>query len=143
MKDCNMESLDNDFIQKITDSKWLNYLKGIIASSVHIFIITSFFLVSVLSFNLKTLWIFLFGTFLIIAINNSLHNCPLTQIEEETLGISIVDMFNRYFPINYSCDRKYEVQLQYLWICSGVIGSKIMFYYIKDDMKNIFSIKYT
>ena len=68
MKDCNMESPDNDFIQKITDSKWLNYLKGIIASSVHIFIITSFFWISVLSFNRKTLWIFLFGTFLIIAI---------------------------------------------------------------------------
>tara|TARA_B110000114_G_scaffold164177_1_gene183543 strand:- start:1011 stop:1442 length:432 start_codon:yes stop_codon:yes gene_type:complete len=143
MKDCNMESLDNDFIQKITDSKWLNYLKGIIASSVHIFIITSFFWVAVLSFNLKTLWIFLFGTYVIIAINISLHNCPISQIEEETLGMSVVDIFHRYLPINYSRDRKYEVQLQHLWVCSGVIGAKIMFYYIKDDMKNFFSIKYT
>ena len=143
MKQSNTEKHDNDFIQKITDSKWLNYFKGIAASSVHMFIVTSFFWVSILSFNLKTLYVFLFGTYLIIAINILNRNCPLTEIETDVWGTSVIDIFHRYLPINYSSDRIYEVQLQYLWVCSGIIGSKILFYYIKDDIKNYLGMKYT
>lgn len=143
MKQDLLRQLDNKCKKIFRESKWFRLLKGIIATTTHSIIISGFFWASVLSFNVKNLWIFLFGTYLLIAINIIIHNCPLTQIEEEVWGDSIVDLFNRNLPINYCSERKFEVQLQYLFLCSAIIGAKLIFFYLRNELKSFMNIKYT
>lgn len=138
-----LRKLDKGVKNSFTESKIFKYSKGFIASTLHFIIINLMFIVSVFSFNVKVLSFALFVSIGLIVANIIVHNCPLTQIEEEVWGDSVVDLFNRYFPINYDSKRKFEVQLQYIFICSAIIGTKLLFYFVKDDLKNYMDIKYT
>ena len=59
------------------------------------------------------------------------------------MGDTVTDLFNRWFPINYDKNRRYEVQLQYIFIAIAIITTKILFYLLKNDLKNFLDIQYT
>jgi hypothetical protein len=139
----NLKKLDTSVKKTFIESKAFKYAKGFIVSTLHFLIINIMFLVSVFSFDIKVLGFALFVCIGLIIANIVVHNCPLTEIEEEVWGDSVVDFFNRYFPINYNSNRKFEVQLQYIFICASIIGTKILFYLVKNDLKNYMDIKYT
>ena len=139
----NLRKIDTDIKKKHRESNMFKYAKGFIVSVLHLIIINTMFIVSVFSFNVKLLSFALFICIGLIIINLVVHNCPLTEIEEEVWGDSVVDFFNRHFPINYSKERKFEVQLQYIFICTAIIGTKLLFYFVKDDLKNYMDIQYT
>lgn len=139
----NLRKIDTDIKKKHRESNMFKYAKGFIVSVLHLIIINTMFIVSVFSFNVKVLSFALFICIGLIIINLVVHNCPLTEIEEEVWGDSVVDFFNRHFPINYSKERKFEVQLQYIFICTAIIGTKLLFYFVKDDLKNYMDIQYT
>lgn len=139
----NLKIVKNDLCKKIVDSKYHKLIMGFTASALHIFIISSILIVAIFSFDLKALIVTLIIGSGIMTLNLILHNCPLTHMEQSMLGDSVIDIMNRYFPINYSKDRCYEVQLQYIFISLAIIVSKIMFFFIRNDMKNYFNIKYT
>jgi hypothetical protein len=139
----NLVKLDTSVKKNFTESPVFKYAKGFIVSTVHFIIINIMFIVSVFSFDIKVLGFSLFVCIGLIIANIIVHNCPLTEIEEEVWGDSVVDFFNRYFPINYNSNRKFEVQLQYIFICASIIGTKILFYLVKNDLKNYMDIKYT
>lgn len=139
----NLRKIDTDIKKKHRESNMFKYAKGFIVSALHLIIINTMFIVSVFSFNVKVLSFSLFICIGLIIINLVVHNCPLTEIEEEVWGDSVVDFFNRHFPINYSKERKFEVQLQYIFICTAIIGTKLLFYFVKDDLKNYMDIQYT
>ena len=135
----NLRKIDTEVKKKHRESDIFKYAKGFIVSTLHLIIINTMFLVSIFSFNVKLLSFALFIAIGLIIVNLVVHNCPLTEIEEEVWGDSVVDFFNRHFPINYSKDRKFEVQLQYIFICAAIIGTKLLFYFVKDDLKNFIS----
>ena len=110
----NLRKIDTDIKKKHRESNMFKYAKGFIVFLLHLIIINTMFIVSVFSFNVKVLSFALFICIGLIIINLVVHNCPLTEIEEEVWGDSVVDFFNRHFPINYSKERKFEVQLQYI-----------------------------
>jgi len=139
----NLKKLDTSVKKNFAESTVFKYAKGFIVSTLHFIIINIMFLVSVFSFDIKVLGFSLFVCIGLIIANIVVHNCPLTEIEEEVWGDSVVDFFNRYFPINYNSNRKFEVQLQYIFICGAIIGTKILFYLVKNDLKNYMDIKYT
>lgn len=133
------KSYKNNFIK----SKWFNYFTGFISTTLHMIIMCILVIISIFSFNVKVLSLALLFTVSLLIINIAVHNCPLTEIEEDVWGDSSVDFLNRHFPINYNSDRKFEVQLQYIFIVSATIAIKLMFYFMKDDFKNYMNIKYT
>lgn len=139
----NLRKLDTSIKKKFMDSKIYKYSKAFIASFMHLIIICSISFVAIFSFNIKVLGFAFFVCICLINVNILVHNCPLTEIEEEVWGDSVMDFFNRNIPINYDKERKYEVQLQYIFIFASIIVTKILFYLVKDDIKNYMNIKYT
>jgi len=139
----NLKKLDTSVKKAFVESTPFKYAKGFIVSTLHLIIINIMFIISVFSFDIKVLGFALFVCIGLIIANIVVHNCPLTEIEEEVWGDSVVDLFNRYFPINYNSNRKFEVQLQYIFICAAIIGTKILFYLVQNDLKNYMDIKYT
>lgn len=123
--------------------KTIENLQGFTASVLHLIIINVIFLISVFSFNLTTLMITGTITTIILIFNIILHDCPLSNIEEHLNGDTVTDLFNRWFPINYDKNRRYEVQLQYIFIAISIIITKILFYLIRKDFKKYMNIKYT
>ena len=123
----NLRKIDKSVKKKFCASDALKYAKGFVVSTLHMIIICIMFTVSVFSFDVKVLGFALFCVIGLIMTNVIVHNCPLTEIEEEVWGDSVVDFFNRWFPINYNSNRKFEVQLQYIFICGAIIGTKLMF----------------
>ena len=123
--------------------KTLEKIQGFTTSILHLIVINLIFFISVFSFNLTTLMITGAITTIILIFNIILHDCPLSNIEESRLGDTAVDYINSFFPINYDKNRRYEVQLQYIFILNSIIGLKILFYFLKDDIRNILEIKYT
>ena len=121
----------------------LDKIRGFTTSLLHLFVINAIYLVVVFSFNLKTLIITGIITTLILIFNIILHDCPLSNIEQERMGDTVTDLFNRWFPINYDKNRRYEVQLQYIFIAIAIITTKILFYLLKNDLKNFLDIQYT
>ena len=138
-----LRKIDTSCKNKYVISNIFNYAKGIVASTLHMIIIGLMFFISVFSFNIKVLSFALVCVTGLLIINIIIHNCPLTQIEEEVWGDCVVDFFNRYFPINYDSRRKFEVQLQYIFICGAIISTKLLFYVVKYDLKNYMDIQYT
>ena len=143
MSNDTLRQLDNTLIKSLSESRFLEILRGITASFVHYAIITIFCWISIFSFDIKTLWVALVCVSIIGLANVVLHNCPLTQIELQAFGDCLTDTFNKYFPINYDSSRRYEVQLQYIILCGAIILMKILFFYVKDDVKKYLAIKYT
>ena len=47
------------------------------------------------------------------------------------------------FPIDYDKNRRYEAQLQYIFLIWTILGTKLLFSMIQSDLSNIVSIKYT
>ena len=139
----NLRKIDKSVKKKFRESDIFKYAKGFVASTLHLVIIMLMFIVSVFSFDIKVLSFALFCVIGLIITNVIIHNCPLTEIEDEVWGDCVVDFFNRWFPINYDSTRKFEIQLQYIFICGAIIGTKLMFYFVKDDLKNYMDIKYT
>ena len=93
------------------NSKIHKYLMGFIASTLHSIIILILIFVAIFSFNIKTLTVTFVACLVIIMSNLFIHNCPLTIVEEEAWGDSVINFLNQLFPINYDRNRKYEVQL--------------------------------
>lgn len=139
----NLQKIDTNENSKFNISKWMKISRGFIVSSIHGLIIFYLIIVSIFSFNVKLLLFSLMVNFGLIIINILVHNCPLTIMEEEIWGDSIVNWFNRNMPINYGCKRQFEVQLQYLFVSSGIITLKILFYLVKNDMVHYLNIQYT
>lgn len=139
----NLYKLDTNQNKKFDTSKWMNMARGLVISSIHGIMVFYLITVTIFSFNVKLLLFSLLVNFGLIIINILVHNCPLTLMEEEILGDSIINWFNRHMPINYGCKRQFEVQLQYLFVSSGIITIKILFYFMKDDLKNYLNIIYT
>lgn len=138
-----MKEIFNNFNKKLVDSGIINKLIGYTSGILHILVILVITFISIFSFNIKLLWItWLFSTLILIG-NIILHDCPLSNIETSRLGDSYVDIINKYFPINYDNSRRYEVQLQYIFLTTTILGLKILFFYLKNDLKNILNIKYT
>ena len=138
-----MKEIFNNFNKKLVDSGIINKLIGYTSGILHILVILVITFISIFSFNIKLLWItWLFSTLILIG-NIILHDCPLSNIETSRLGDSYVDIINKYFPINYDNSRRYEVQLQYIFLTTAILGLKILFFYLKNDLKNILNIKYT
>lgn len=138
-----MKEIFNNFNKKLVDSGIINKLIGYTSGILHILVISVITFISIFSFNIKLLWItWLFSTLILIG-NIILHDCPLSNIETSRLGDSYVDIINKYFPINYDNSRRYEVQLQYIFLTTTILGLKILFFYLKNDLKNILNIKYT
>ena len=143
MSNDTLRQLDNSLIKTLSESRFLEVLRGVTSSVLHYAIITIFCWISVFSFDIKTLWVALVCIIIIGLANVILHNCPLSQIELQAFGDCLTDTFNRYFPINYDSSRRYEVQLQYIILCGAVLMMKILFFYVKDDVKKYLAIKYT
>lgn len=139
----NQTLIDKSVKDKYRNSKFFKYATGIIASTAHYVMIIIIIFITIFSFNIKLLTITMIIIVGLMIVNIAVHNCPLTEIENEVWGDNIINMFNRIMPINYSSGRQYEVQLQYIFICSAIIPIKILFYYVRDDIKNYFNIKYT
>ena len=138
-----MKEIFNNFNKKLVDSGIINKLIGYTSGILHILVILVITFISIFSFNINLLWItWLFSTLILIG-NIILHDCPLSNIETSRLGDSYVDIINKYFPINYDNSRRYEVQLQYIFLTTTILGLKILFFYLKNDLKNILNIKYT
>ena len=127
----------------VFSKKTLEKIQGITTSILHLLVINLIFLISVFSFNLTTLMITGTITTVILLFNIILHDCPLSNIEEHRNGDTVTDFFNRWFPINYDKNRRYEVQLQYIFIAMSIIVTKILFYLIRKDLKKFLDISYT
>jgi len=138
-----LRKLSKSYKDGFIESKVFKYFKGFIATTLHLIIMSLLIVISIFSFNVKVLSVALFFSLFLLIINLAIHNCPLTEIEEEVWGDSSVDFLNRHFPINYNSGRKFEVQLQYIFIVSAIIAIKLMFYFVRDDLKNYMNIKYT
>ncbi len=138
-----MKEVSNKLNRKLVEIGLIDKLIGYFSSTLHLVIILLTTFIGVFSFNIKLLIVTLMLTTLILFGNIVLHDCPLSNIEESRLGDTAVDYINSFFPINYDKNRRYEVQLQYIFILNSIIGLKILFYFLKDDIRNILEIKYT
>ncbi len=134
-----IENKNSSFFSK----KTLEKIHGFTTSIIHLFVINAIFLIAVFSFNLTTLIITGIITTIILLFNIILHDCPLSNIEEHRNGDTVTDLFNRWFPINYDKNRRYEVQLQYIFMGMSIIVTKILFYLLKKDLKKFLDINYT
>ena len=134
-----VENKNSNFFSKKTIEK----IQGFVTSILHLFVINAIYLIAVFSFNLTTLMITGVITTVILIFNIILHDCPLSNIESHRNGDTVTDLFNRWFPINYDKSRRYEVQLQYIFIAIAIIVTKILFYLMKKDLKNFLDISYT
>jgi hypothetical protein len=134
-----VENKNSNFFSKKTIEK----IQGFTTSILHLFVINAIYLIAVFSFNITTLMITGAITTIILIFNIILHDCPLSNIEEHRNGDTVTDLFNRWFPINYDKSRRYEVQLQYIFIAISIIITKILFYLMKKDLKNFLDISYT
>lgn len=143
MSNDTLRQLDNTLINSLKDSRFLEVLRGATAGVLHYAIITMLCWIAIFSYDMPTLWVALVCIIIVALCNVILHNCPLTQIELQTFGDCLTDTFNRYFPINYDATRRYEVQMQYIILCGSIIITKILFFYVKDDVKKYLAIKYT
>jgi hypothetical protein len=143
MSNDTLTQLDNSLLESLRDSKILEALRGFTAGTLHYALIAMLSWISVFSFDIKTLSVALTCLIIIGLANIILHNCPLSQIETQAFGDCLTDIFNRYIPINYDCNRRYEVQLQYIILCGALAMAKILFSFVKDDIKNYLAIKYT
>lgn len=133
-----IKNKNSSFFSKKTIEK----LQGITTSIIHLIVINAIYLITVFSFNLHTLMITGAITTIILLFNIILHDCPLSNIEEHRNGDTVTDLFNRWFPINYDKSRRYEVQLQYIFIAVSIIITKIMYLLVKKDLKNFLDIMY-
>ena len=132
-------SLNLGFVKTDLYSK----LYGILNGTLHIFIIYGLSILGIFSFNIRVLVITFFITLIILIGNIILHDCPLSNIEQERLRDSYVDKINNLFPINYDKKRRYEVQLQYIFTLISIILCKLIYFLIFYDSFNFFKIKYT
>ena len=138
-----MDNLRKIKYNKLFQKSTLEKIQGFTTSILHLLVINLIFLISVFSFNLTTLILTGMITTIILIFNIILHDCPLSNIEEHRNGDTVTDFFNRWFPINYDKKRRYEVQLQYIFIAIAIIVTKILFYLIKKDLKKFLDINYT
>jgi len=133
-----------DYLKKfVLNPKYHKYFIGFIASVTHMVLITIVFAITVFSFNIRILSLTFLLTLFLLYLNHIVKNCPLTHMENESYQFSVVDFFNKLFPIDYDPKRKYEVQLQYIFISLAIIGTKILFFLVKDDIPRMYDIKYT
>lgn len=138
---------NNDSLRKIDpvinnfkDSKFIALARGFTAGLTHHLMAVFLGIIAIFSFDFKTLSIALVFLLLITLVNVLTHNCPLTQIELEVFGDCLTDMVNKYLPINYDCNRRYEVQLQYIITATAIVMVKLSFLLIKKDLNKILSI---
>lgn len=143
MSNDTLRELDSSLIASLRDSRFLEIIRGFVAGALHYVIIAMLSWIALFSFDMKTLWVALIMLIIIGLANIILHNCPLTEIEHCAFGDCLTDIFNRYIPINYDANRRYEVQLQYIILAGATVLAKILFFYVKDDVKKYLSIKYT
>lgn len=143
MSNDTLRELDSSLIASLRDSRFLEIIRGFVAGVLHYVIIAMLSWIALFSFDMKTLWVALIMLIIIGLANIILHNCPLTEIEYCAFGDCLTDIFNRYIPINYDANRRYEVQLQYIILAGATVLAKILFFYVKDDVKKYLSIKYT
>lgn len=116
---------------------------GYLMSIVHITLILCIYFLTIFSFNTTILSILFFGTTIMIILNKIYKDCPISSIEEQSFGTCVVDVFNKLFPIDYDKNRRYEAQLQYIFLIWTILGTKLLFSMIQSDLSNIVSIKYT
>lgn len=127
-------------MDKVTyNSKLFGYFTGFI----HLVLIVLVYLITIFSFDITILTIiFLTATFLIV-LNKMYKDCPLSIIEEKTIGNCVVNTFNKLFPIEYDKNRRHEVQLQYIFVIWTILATKILFSFLQKDLINYVNIKYT
>tara|TARA_B100001093_G_C26831721_1_gene1016442 strand:- start:1523 stop:1933 length:411 start_codon:yes stop_codon:yes gene_type:complete len=123
--------------KNIISQRVIDMLYGFSVSITHFVLICAVFFATLLSFDIKTLVFTSIISLAILIINIVLHDCPLSQIEEQRLGDSFVDWLSRGIPINYNRERRYELQLQYILLVLAMLSSKIIFILLKNDLKNI------
>jgi hypothetical protein len=143
MSNDTLRTLDNTLLKTLRESQFLEIIRGFVAGTLHYAIIAMLSWIALFSFDMKTLWVALIMLIIIGLANIILHNCPLTEIEHCAFGDCLTDIFNRYIPINYDSNRRYEVQLQYIILAGATVLAKILFFYVKDDVKKYLLIKYT
>ena len=61
----------------------------------------------------------------ILIANYFYGDCPITIFEEYHLGFTFVDKVNSYFPIKYDKKHRPQVTLQWIFMISLIIGTKI------------------
>lgn len=133
-----LRKLDTDIIY---NADFINTIKGFTASILHHLLFLSLGIISIFSFDFTTLSVALVFLVLITFANIITHNCPLTQIELEAYGDCLTDICNRYIPINYDSNRRYEVQLQYIVMATASVMVKMCFILIKKNFNEMISMK--
>lgn len=137
--------MPNDTLRKldtniIYNADFVNTIKGFTAGIIHHLLFLLLSIITIFSFDFKTLSIALVFLLLITFSNIITHNCPLTQIELEAYGDCLTDICSRYIPINYDCNRRYEVQLQYMVIATAAVMVKMSFLLIKNNLNEILKL---
>ena len=116
---------------------------GYLTAILHIILALVVYLITVFSFNLGTLFVVFLAVSIILALNKFWKDCPLSKIEEENLSVCLTDQIYSFLPINYDKKKRYEVQLQFIFIIWTILSTKILFAIFQKDLKKILNIKYT
>ena len=120
-----------------------NKLLGYVTSIVHLILVLSVYFITIFSFDLNILFLIFFGLTFLLVLNKAYKDCPLSRIEQDNIGTCMVDAFNKIFPIEYNKNRRYEVQLQYIFILWTMLFTKILFGFLQKDFANYLKINYT
>ena len=131
-----MKYVKNKLNIRLSQNGFISKLFGLLNGLLHNLIIYGLTFIGIFSFDIRILtYSFLLTAFILIG-NIILHDCPLSNIEEERLGDSYVDIINNFFPINYNRNNRYSVQLQYIFTLISIFMTKIIYYFIFKDFDN-------
>ena len=135
-----MKIVKNNINLLLLRKGYISKLFGLLNGILHNIIIYGLTIIGIFSFDIKILSYSLLLTIFILIGNIILHDCPLSNIEEERLGDSYVDFINSFFPINYKKENRYSVQLQYIFTLTSIFMSKIIYHFIVKDLVNYFNL---
>ena len=135
-----MKIVKNNINLLLLRKGYISKLFGLLNGTLHNIIIYGLTIIGIFSFDIKILSYSLLLTIFILIGNIILHDCPLSNIEEERLGDSYVDFINSFFPINYKKENRYSVQLQYIFTLTSIFMSKIIYHFIVKDLVNYFNL---
>lgn len=135
-----MKVVKNNLNLQLIRNGYISKLFGLLNGFLHNLIIYGLTIIGIFSFDIRILTYSFFLTIFILLGNIILHDCPLSNIEEERLGDSYVDFINSFFPINYNKKNRYTVQLQYIFTLTSIFMTKIIYYFIAKDIKNYFNL---
>jgi ABC-type Na+ efflux pump permease subunit len=98
---------------------------GYLFATLHGLLIWSICMISLFSNNLYVLSFAGINVLGILISNYVYGDCPVSYFEEYHLGYTFVDKVNSMLPIKYDKKRRPEVTLQWIFMISLIIGTKI------------------